>query len=202
MITKAQSKRYAAQASLYRKPKLTALEKGLLRWSVAERGDKVLDVHIGNGLMLEYLNRNMECEICGISDDMECVRLSRSRLMNADIAYATREDIPWKENTFDSVYVKMVSAPVTEQALSEAMRVLKPGGQLLVGLKTLPTPFRQLAAWLRNEGNEELMRPKTRDKMLKTMNRLGWKQITWQPTDLLHSVCIGWKPLPSIGEQA
>ena len=68
MITKAQSKRYAPQPSLDKKPKLSAMERGMLRWSTAERGDKVLDVHVGTGLMLEYLNRNMECELETIRD--------------------------------------------------------------------------------------------------------------------------------------
>ncbi|MDD3214460.1 MAG: methyltransferase domain-containing protein [Eubacteriales bacterium] len=195
MITKAQSKRYAPRPSLDQKPKLTALEKGLLRWSMAERGDKVLDVHVGNGLMLEYLNRNMECEICGMSDDMECVRLSRSRLRNADIVYASREDIPWMQNTFDSVYLKLVSSPVSKQTIGEVLRVLKPGGQMLVGIKSVPTPFRQIAGLVRIESDEEWIQPVTREQTLDMMREAGLTQITWQPTNLLNGVCIGWKPL-------
>ena len=45
MITRAQSKQYAPQRPYHIKPKLTAMEKCLLRWTMAERGDKVLDAH-------------------------------------------------------------------------------------------------------------------------------------------------------------
>ena len=198
MITKAQSKRYSGQPPLETKPRLTALEKGLLRWTMAERGDKVLDVCVGNGLMLEYLQRNMECEVCGVSDDMQSVRTSRSRLRNADIVYASREDIPWKENTFDSVYVKMVTAPLTEQILREIVRVLKPGGQLLVGFTTVPAPFRQLTGLVRAEADDELAKPKTRVRMMSLMRKMGLTQITWQKTDLFNSVGIAWKPIDPI----
>ena len=129
---------------------------------MAERGDKVLDAYVGNGLMLEYLQRNMECEVCGVSDDMQCVRTSRSRLRNADIVYASREDIPWKEDTFDSVYLKIVTSSPTEAALEEILRVLKPGGQLLIGFRTIPAPFRQVASLLRADADDELHKPKTR----------------------------------------
>lgn len=202
MITKAQSKRYAPQPSLDQKPKLSAMEKGMLRWSTAERGDKVLDVHVGTGLMLEYLSRNMECEICGMSEDMETLRAARSRLRNADIVYGSREDIPWREGTFDSVYVKQMMVPISRQSISEALRVLKPGGQMLIGIRMLPTPLRQLAGFFHNEAEDEPMKAQTKEVTLSMMKELGCAQITWQPTDLLNGLCIGWKPIPPDSEEA
>ena len=195
MITKAQSKRYSHQSPLEQKPRLTALEKGLLRWTVAERGDKVLDAFIGNGLLLEYLQHNMECEVCGVSDDMQNVRESRTRLVNADIVYASREDIPWKADTFDSVYLKMVAAPLSTTALHEICRVLKPGGQLLVGFRTVPAPCRAFVNLLHPEADDELSKPRTRTRTIEMMREAGLTQITWQSVDLLHSVGIAWKPL-------
>ena len=195
MVTKVQTKRYPVEVLQDRRLKLTAMEKGLLRWSLDERGDKVLDTQVGTGLMLEYLHRNMECEICGISDDMQCVRDARTRLRSADIVYAMHGDFPWKADTFDSVYIKMTDGPVTERTLAEAMRVLKPGGQVLVGLKIVPWPLRQLVRWLRGDMDEDVLEPKARDRMLATLETMGWKQITWQPTDPLHSVCVAWKPV-------
>ena len=195
MITKAQSKRYSRQPSLEHQPRLSSLEKGLLRWTVAERGDKVLDMHVGNGLMLEYLQRNMECEVCGISDEMESVRAARSRLRYADIVYATREDIPWMENSFDSVYLKMDRQRISEAVLHEVFRVLKPGGQMLVGFHTIPAPLRLLSSLQHPERDEDILRGKERARILRMMKDQGLTQITWQPAGLLHSVGIGWKAM-------
>ena len=200
MLSKAQSKRISPQPSLDKQPRLTALEKGLLRWSMAERGDKVLDAYVGSGLMLVYLQRNMECVVCGVSDDMESVRLSRSRLLNADIVYASLDEIPWRENTFDSVYVKVNAAPLSEQRLRECLRVLKPGGQLLVGFVSIPAPLRQLIGLLRPEAEEAAVCNATRYRTLDIMRRLELTQVTMQRADFFTSVGIGWKALPSGSE--
>ena len=199
MISKAQSKRYSPRPALEAKPKLSALEKGILRWSVAERGDKVLDAYVVNGLMLEYLQRNMECEVCGVSDDMELVRISRTRLQNADICYASLEDIPWRDDTFDSVYLNMAVAPLSEANLAEILRVLKPGGQLLMGLATLSMPLRLVAGLFRPDLEEELTRPGTRSRALRQVAAHGMTQITCQRTDMFHSVIVAWKPIEQHG---
>ena len=195
MISKVQSKRYTPQPKLSENASLTPLEKGLLRWTVAERGDKVLDVHVGNGLMLEYLQRNMECEVCGVSDDMESVRISRSRLRNADIVYASQEEIPWMEDTFDSVYMKLSGHAITEQMMHEAARVLKPGGQLLIGFRTVPAPLRILMSAMKSDSDDELARPTARARVLDLMQKNGFRQITSQRTGMINSVSIAWKSL-------
>lgn len=195
MITKVQSKRYAQQPRLEHKPRLTALEKGLLRWSVAEHGDRVLDACVGNGLLLLHLQQSVGCDVCGVSDDMESVRVARSRLSGADVAYAPRGEIPWRDNTFDLVVVNMVVSPPTERAMAEALRALKPGGQLLAGCTAVPAPLRQFMGLFHPDADEDRLKPGARATALNLMRKLGLTKITCQRTDLFNSVCIAWKPL-------
>ena len=79
----------------------------MLKWAVVDPGDRLLDANIGSGMMAEYLRRNMQCEVCGVSDNMESVRAARSRLQNSDIVYAVPGDIPWHEEVFDTVLMKL-----------------------------------------------------------------------------------------------
>ena len=94
MISKAGSRTYERTQCPPRHPRLSPMERCLLKWAVIDRDDRVLDVGLGNGLMAEYLLRNMECEVCGVADDMELVRSTRGLVRSADLVYAAAGDIP------------------------------------------------------------------------------------------------------------
>lgn len=70
MITKVQGKTVSGELSVKACPRLNPLEKAMLRWAVVDPEDRVLDACVGRGLMAEYLRRNMQCEVCGVSSDM------------------------------------------------------------------------------------------------------------------------------------
>lgn len=69
MITKVQGKTVSGELSVKACPRLNPLEKAMLRWAVVDPEDRVLDACVGRGLMAEYLRRNMQCEVCGVSSD-------------------------------------------------------------------------------------------------------------------------------------
>ncbi len=198
MITKAQGHKLTHEAIIAVRPKLSAMERGMLTWVVLDPGDKVLDVNSKDGLMLEYLARHMECEICGVSSNMEHVKQVRTRLQNADIMYSGSEDIPWRENTFDAVFMRKAKQeePVWEKIFQEALRVLKPGGQFLLGVTCYPAPFRQLASLLAPEQREvESAAFQSKQDWLKAVQSAGFQQGTWQQTDITGGLIIGWKPM-------
>ena len=70
MISRAHEKTLSGVAAVKRVPQLSALEKAMLKWAVVDPEDRVLDANVGNGLLAEYLRRNMQCEVCGISDTL------------------------------------------------------------------------------------------------------------------------------------
>ncbi len=198
MISKAQSSGFQREAPPQLTPKLTAMERTMLRWVVLDPGDKVLDANTQDGLLLEYLYRNMECEICGVSTSMEHVKQSRSRLQHADIIYARAEDIPWRESSFDAVLLRKGRGmsdhwPIL---LEEILRVLKPGGQFLLGTVYCPSPLRQVAGLFASEGEDSIFGwTQSKTDMVDSMQRAGFQQVTWQRANIASGVLIGWKPL-------
>lgn len=191
MITRVQDKALTREIRLMAGPKLSALEKAMLRWIVVDPEDKVLDASVDAGLMAEYLRRNMQCEVCGVSDDMESVRRARTRLQSCDIVYAAPGDIPWHDESFDTVLMKLTGDEETlPRLLKEAQRVLKTGGQLILGAPCMPAAMSAVADWIGEESSRRMLH---RSALEKSLSELAFENVSWQRTNLRGGVMIAWK---------
>ncbi len=201
MISRAQGKTLSADVAVRKQPKLSALEKAMLKWVVVDPDDRLLDASIGSGMMAEYLRRNMQCEVCGVSDNMDHVREARIRLQNCDIAYAIPGDIPWREEAFDIVMLKYAGedALTMSRMLSEASRVLRPGGQLILGTVYYPALVNAVAGLIADESMEE-RRTFRREEVTEMLNSFSFEKVTWQRTTLATGVMIAWKRKPEVEE--
>ena len=199
MISRAQEKTLSAEVAVSKQPKLSALEKAMLKWAVVDPEDRLLDANIGSGMMAEYLRRNMQCEVCGVSDNMEHVRQARSRLQNCDIVYAAPGDIPWKEDAFDTILMKYGGEEpvVLNRMLSEAARVLRPGGQLILGTVYYPALVNGAARLFAEESVEE-RRSFKRNEVMEMLCASSFERVTWQRTGFATGVMIAWKRKPEV----
>lgn len=196
MITKVQGKTVSGELSVKACPRLNALEKAMLRWTVVDPEDRVLDACVGRGLMAEYLRRNMQCEVCGVSADMEDVRAARARLQSCDIVYAPVGDIPWREDAFDTVLMQWKGeADALERMLSEVLRVLKPGGQLVLGTACWPAAMNALRRWVAVSAEGTSV---NRLELQIRLTDLSFEQVSWQRTGLGTGVMTAWKRKPAL----
>lgn len=196
MITKVQGKTVSGELSVKARPRLNALEKAMLKWAVVDPEDRVLDASVGRGLMAEYLRRNMQCEVCGVSADMEDVRAARARLQSCDIVYAPVGDIPWREDAFDTVLMQWRGdADSLDRMLSEALRVLKPGGQLVLGTACWPAAMNALRRWMAVSAEGT---PVNRLELQSRLSDLSFEQVSWQRTGLGTGVMTAWKRKPEL----
>ena len=196
MISKAGSRTYERTQCPPRHPRLSPMERCLLKWAVIDRDDRVLDVGLGNGLMAEYLLRNMECEVCGVADDMELVRSTRGRVRSADLVYAAAGDIPWRDQAFHTVLLRpsRMDGSAMENQLREVHRVLKEGGQLVMGMRNLPAPL-QAAMDAMSEAEEET-ESVSRRQMKAMLSGLGFEQMSWHPCGIFSGALVAWKRNP------
>lgn len=196
MISKAGSRTYERAHFPSRHPRLSTMERCLLKWAVIDRDDRVLDVGLGNGLMAEYLLRNMECEVCGVADDMELVRSTRGLVRSADLVYAAAGDIPWRDQAFHTVLLRpsRMDGSAMENQLREVHRVLKEGGQLVMGMRNLPAPL-QAAMDAMSEAEEEA-ESVSRRQMKAMLSGLGFEQMSWHPCGIFSGALVAWKRNP------
>jgi len=113
-----------------------------IEMSGVRRGDKVLDIAGGTGDLTTKFSRIVGSEgtvvLADINDSM--LKVGRDRLMdrgvvnNVRFSQADAQYLPFPDNTFDVITIAFGLRNVTDKdlALRSMLRVLKPGGRLLV----------------------------------------------------------------------
>lgn len=117
------------------------LEPHIARFADFEgaRGLRVLEIGVGLGTDFIRFAR-AGAEATGVDLTERAIGLVRRRLelegLSADLRVADAEQLPFEDGAFDRVYSWGVlhHTPDTEQAVREAIRVLRPGGDLCVML--------------------------------------------------------------------
>jgi len=109
----------------------THLSRNIL--DVLPQNGKLLDIGCGTGLFVErYIDEGRDAVGLDISQKM--IQQARSRCSECDYTVGTGEKIPFNDNTFDAISSLLVFSYVRdpESMLSEAYRVLKPGGAIAI----------------------------------------------------------------------
>lgn len=126
------------QYSLYPRRVFKTEEKisDLVNFGINFLGKKVLDAGCGDGAALRYLQQNFQTTGCGVdisSGAIERAKTIESTNMNT-YQVADARALPFSDKTFDVVlsWGVLTYFDELEQAISEARRVLKPDGLLLI----------------------------------------------------------------------
>jgi phosphatidylethanolamine/phosphatidyl-N-methylethanolamine N-methyltransferase len=107
--------------------------------AAAERvGGRILEVGVGTGIALPHYSQN--CRLCGIDISEQMLRkaqgrVSEFRLSNVEGLWVMdAEHLSFTDESFDAVVAQYVvtTAPNPEATLDEFVRVLKPGGEIIL----------------------------------------------------------------------
>ena len=82
-----------------------------------------------------------------------------------------------------------------DRMLGEVLRVLKPGGQLVLGTACWPAAMNALRRWM--SANAESA-PVNRCELQTRLADLSFEQVSWQRTGLGTGVMTAWKHKPAL----
>ncbi len=100
------------------------------------KGKKLLDIACGTGVLTEQFVR-MGADVTAVDLTPKAVELTKKRLdlykISANVIEGDAQKLPFPDNTFDFVcaWGCLMHMPMTEKAISEIHRVLKPGGKTI-----------------------------------------------------------------------
>ncbi|WP_240330754.1 class I SAM-dependent methyltransferase [Sphingorhabdus sp. Alg239-R122] len=104
---------------------------------VPKASGKILELGAGGGINLQFYDPQKVDHVTGIDPSTELINRARQTATRSqtpfDIVGGVAEDMPFEEDSFDTVLITFTLCTVTNQAqsLREVRRVLKPGGKLL-----------------------------------------------------------------------
>ena len=107
------------------------LARGLMRLAGVRRGDRVLDVGCGTGLLTAELATVVGGDrVAAVDPSGPFVEASRQRVPAADVRLAVAEDLPFDDAAFDCALSQLVVNFMTDPfaGVLEMRRVTRPGG--------------------------------------------------------------------------
>ena len=176
MLTKTQTAGRISLLGAHRR--LNAAMRACVSWASIEEHDKVLDMACGDGRMLAYLNDQLRLTLCGMCEQADQARVISEMLGDADVIPARMEDIPWRNETFDTVLLSSSMKGEPRRILAEAIRVLRAGGEFVMSAPVLKFMM---------EG--EL----NRREIMRLMQEAGFREVSFRATGLCGAI-VGWKP--------
>ncbi|MDP3973624.1 MAG: class I SAM-dependent methyltransferase [Candidatus Daviesbacteria bacterium] len=98
-----------------------------------KKGELVLDVGCGDGVIADYLQRNVNVKVIGIDISEEAIKKARNLGIEAKVLNS-EDKFPFKDNTFDAVFwgdnIEHLFNPTS--CAKEIKRVLKKDGRLIL----------------------------------------------------------------------
>ena len=164
---------------------LERAQRCALRWAAVEENDRVLDIDCGSGALLLDLTDRMRIRACGMCRDWGEARQLREMMDGADVICGKTTDIPFRDDSFDSVFVtRRTGENCSLQGLKEIYRVLRPGAQLIICCHMHP--------WLKQFLSQYSEPELDRRTLMRSMQECGFKHISCRQTGF-RGVIIGWK---------
>ena len=181
MIFRQQTAYHVPDMMRVRKPRLDFAQRAVMKWATMEEYDRVLDVDCGEGALLSALDETYRVSLCGLCSNVRLARAAREDFPGADIVYAKPMDIPFRSESFDEVFItRNTGRNCAEVSLNEILRVLRPGGQVLIAARMLTPLFA--------DSEPEM----DKRSIMRALQSAGFSDVSWRRCGLC-GVIIGWK---------
>lgn len=167
---------------LWRRSELSPSERAVGDWAMVDDHQAVLEVFGQEGNLLRHYLGHYRLRACGLCFNDQQVRNLRSQVYEAEIMPSVGSDIPWQDNCFDRI---LLARPLPSYLnlsgfLADCLRVLRPGGRMVLALPALPGRAGRLGSL-------------SRQQLLKALEGCGFTDVSYRRSRLSHLSIIARK---------
>lgn len=139
--------------------RLHILDPLFREWLSEKPIGRCVDIGCGEGRLIRLV-RELGGESVGVEPFHEMAEYARQKTPGAEIVEAFAEELPFEDNSFDTLLCCLVllDVPDYRAAIREFARVLKPGGRIIVA-NLHPIITNSFANWTRDERGRALSYP-------------------------------------------
>jgi SAM-dependent methyltransferase len=139
--------------------RVVLLDEPMIRLCGDLRGKRVLDVGCGEGRYCRMLQEQGATTV-GLDPTEPLLARAKERDPGGTYVKGSGEQLPFEDDFFDVVafYLTLIDIPDYRKAIQEAARVLKPGGQMVIG-NLAPHATTSPTGWVRDAQGNKLYFP-------------------------------------------
>lgn len=157
----------------------------------------ILDLGCGTGMALKLiLDKRPDVKAYGLDLSENMLKVAENRLgPKAVLTKGDAENMPYKGGSFDTVLCieSFHHYPEPLKALSEIMRVLKPGGTFVLCDSTMKSPARQIVNFFFRFSRDGDVKIYSESELRSMLGQTGFKKIEWRKTSKHIFLCTAKK---------
>lgn len=117
-------------------PIVSGIRKKIISRLDLKKGQKILEVAIGTGANVPFIKEKVgDGEIHGIDISKKMLEKCSKKYPYTTLVLGSAEKLPYQDNYFDAVlfFISIKFVKNKNKAISEVIRVAKPGAKILIG---------------------------------------------------------------------
>lgn len=176
------------------KKRLSLPQRAILAWAGVDDHQAILDLDCAYSRLLSYYLEHFRLRACGIAaNEQDLSQAGEDLGQQAELIRAKRTDIPWRSGSFDCAFLTQPLSGYKETCLmaKEVLRVLKPGGRLMIASTGIPFWTGLLLR------RAQASQPSTADRPMDLMHCLhaaGFQDLSLRLSHLRCATVIGHAP--------
>ena len=170
---------------------LSSVERAMTQWATVDDYDSILQLKCENSNLLKYFTQRFVLRAYGTCDSSDVARQLRQESDSAEIVCIGNENISIQSNSIDAVFYQANRKKKMDfRSLSEAFRVIKGGGQMMIAVTGIPATLRRIGAFLGLTRRKNDLDPR---RIMLAMENAGFTDVSFRNVFPFVGLAMGWK---------